>query len=402
VLGLTVAVLALAAPASARVTTSVVSGRDVPIENHPYQVRLVVSSNAVLDSECGGVIRDSTHVITAAHCATDELVLIRRPTSPGNVSVRYGSATASQQQSAGVSAVSVAPQYLSGDNTYDAALLTLSAPLAGFGGPTTNAIPFTTAPSLQAAIDGGGPAFATGFGATAEGGSTSDRLQGVSVPLRPDSDCDARYPGAYAGARMVCAGGGSAARNNPDTCQGDSGGPLALPTAAGYRLAGLTSFGAGCGRQNTPGAYVDPSSAEICPFLGGGAACNAASSAPASPASPGSPGSRDRVKPRLRISGVKCRKRRCVFSFRASDNSRRVRSVSAQVARRVTSCRRVNGRRACKKRTFLRTLRVRKVSKGYRARATLKARKYTLAATARDLAGNRSKVARKRFRVRKR
>jgi len=397
-MALAVGLLALwSAPVSAQVQPRVVGGSDVPIESHPYQVRLLNNSSVVLESACGGVIRDATHVITAAHCVTDELVLSRQPTASGNVTVRFGSANAGEQQTAAVSAVAVAPRYLSGDNTYDAALLTLAGPLPGYGGPRVNGIPFTTAPELQGAIDGGGSAFATGFGATMENGSTSDRLQGVSVPLRPDSVCDAQYPGAYAGARMVCAGGGSAAQNNPDTCQGDSGGPLALPTAAGYRLAGITSFGEGCGRQNTPGAYTDPSSPEICPFLGGGAACNA-SAAPA----PAQPSSRDRTRPRLRISGVRCRKRRCVFSFRASDNSGKVRSVSAQVSRRTRSCRRVKGRRICRTRTLRRTLRVKRVAKGYRARATLKVRGYKLGATARDAAGNRSKVARKTFRVRRR
>ena len=383
-------------PASAQVEPRVVGGSDVPIESHPYQVRLVASSSLILETACGGVIRDATHVITAAHCATDEFVLSRQPTAPGNLTVRFGSANTGEQQAAAVSGVSVAPRYLAGDNTYDAALLTLAAPLPGYGGARVNGIPFTTAPELQGAIDKGSAAFATGFGATMENGGATDRLQGVSLPLRPDAACDASYPGAYAGARMVCAGGGAAAQNNPDTCQGDSGGPLALPTGAGFRLVGITSFGEGCGRQNTPGAYVDPSSPEICPFLGGGIACDASASTPATP------GSGDRTRPRLRISGVKCVKRRCVFSFRASDDSRRIRSVSALVSRRVRSCRRVNGRRACRTRTLRRSLRVRRGSKAYTARATLGTRKYTLAATARDRAGNRSKVARKVFRVRRR
>ncbi len=391
---LTAALLALwSVPAWGQAHLSVVAGHDVPIENHPYQVRLTINSSVVLESECGGVIRDSTHVITAAHCATDELLLSRRPTAPRNVTVYFGSANTASQQAAGVSAVSVEPRYLAGDSTYDAALLTLAAPLPGYGGPTVNGIPFTTAPDLQAAIDAGGSAFATGFGATTENGGTSDRLQGVSLPLRPDSACEAKYPGEYAGARMVCAGGGSAAQNNPDTCQGDSGGPLALPTAAGYRLAGITSFGEGCGRRDTPGAYVDPSSADICPFLGGGSACSAATSAPST--------SRDTTKPRLQITRIRCRKRRCTFSFRASDAGR-VRSVSAQVARRARTCRRAGGKRTCRTRTLRRQLKVRRASRGFTAKATLKPHKYALAATARDRAGNRSGIARKKFRVRRR
>jgi hypothetical protein len=39
--------------------------------------------------------------------------------------------------------------------------------------------------------------------------------------------------------------------------QGDSGGPLAVKVGNNYELAGVTSFGDGCGGSRKPGVYAD-------------------------------------------------------------------------------------------------------------------------------------------------
>ena len=39
----------------------------------------MIRSNAIMESQCGGAIRDATHVITAAHCVTDDTILSRSP-----------------------------------------------------------------------------------------------------------------------------------------------------------------------------------------------------------------------------------------------------------------------------------------------------------------------------------
>ena len=92
----------------------IIGGSEATITQYPYQVRVIITSGLVMESQCGGFIRDETHIVTAAHCVTDDFLVSRAPTSAANVSVRYGSADSATQTAAAVSGVSVTPQYLAG------------------------------------------------------------------------------------------------------------------------------------------------------------------------------------------------------------------------------------------------------------------------------------------------
>lgn len=91
-------------------------------------------------------------------------------------------------------------------------------------------------PKQNEDIKAGTMCFATGWGTTSEGGSTSSTLRAVGVPIVSQSACQESYGEDDITDRMICAGlkdGGK------DSCQGDSGGPL---TCNGMQV-GITSWG---------------------------------------------------------------------------------------------------------------------------------------------------------------
>lgn len=83
----------------------------------------------------------------------------------------------------------------------------------------------------------------------------STLLNQVTVPILERALCnkDKWYNGTIT-ANMICAG---YAEGKRDACKGDSGGPLVCQTDDDiWTLDGVTSWGEGCARRNTPGVYT--------------------------------------------------------------------------------------------------------------------------------------------------
>jgi hypothetical protein len=274
VLALAVGVPSLTGPPAAE---AIVGGSDASIVDFPYQVGIEITIFRMSGTEsftCGGSFRDSRHVITAAQCAVDddpEFTTYPRILGPNEIKVGFGSSLSSTLIDAGpVTNVAVHPGYMRDSFASlrdDIAVLTLQNAV-DFADPNAESI----APALSAELATAVDATATGWGLTAEPTpgvppAETDMLQKVALPQRPDSACESQYPGAegYDASVMLCAGG--LPSGGEDTCDGDSGGPLAIdvdPTSAvQWKLAGVTSFGDGCGRPGVPGAYTRLSSAEI-------------------------------------------------------------------------------------------------------------------------------------------
>ena len=90
------------------------------------------------------------------------------------------------------------------------------------------------------------------------GGSYQHVLKEVEVPIHHHQQCERMLQRTRLGPSFilhqgfVCAGGES----GKDACKGDGGGPLVCEVNGVSQLAGIVSWGIGCGQQDVPGVYV--------------------------------------------------------------------------------------------------------------------------------------------------
>ena len=145
---------------------------------------------------------------------------------------------------------------------YDIALLKMVSPIDF----NLNIIPICLPRPHESFV--GEIGYATGWGRTIEGELTieyllnyNETLREVQLPIISNKQCESMFRSSGKTQRIpnicICAG---TTRGGKDTCKGDSGGPLVVKSNGGrYTLAGITSWGHGCGRPNRPGVYTNVS-----------------------------------------------------------------------------------------------------------------------------------------------
>ncbi|XP_035383018.1 ST14 transmembrane serine protease matriptase b [Electrophorus electricus] len=225
----------------------IVGGQTSTEGEWPWQASLHVKGHG---HACGASLISNRWMITAAHCVHDSGQIMY--SQPDVWMVHLGLHTQGHYNRwtihKNVKQIISHPDYDPTEFDNDIALIELDSPIKLSQRVWPICMPAATDQFLA-----GQSVWITGWGRISENGMLAKVLQKAQVRVINDTVCS-QLMGNKVTPRMICAG---VLNGGVDACQGDSGGPLSYIDMASGRwfLAGVVSWGDGCGRKSKPGIY---------------------------------------------------------------------------------------------------------------------------------------------------
>merc|ERR1711963_268086 len=231
----------------------IVGGDETGAHAIPWQVGLAFPSGSFF---CGGTIICDRWILTAAHCNTNNFVVVAQEHDKSN-----GQGTGVDGTKHTVKRKIRHPNYGGNPPNNDFMLVELNEPLSLTGDSKARAACLPTVADKETYK--GATFVVSGWGALNEGSGGPDKLHYAKVPHITNEVCNeaSKYGGAVT-EQMICAGH---LEGGIDSCQGDSGGPLTWEDQGKVKVVGVVSWGFGCARPNLPGVYAEV--AEVLPWI---------------------------------------------------------------------------------------------------------------------------------------
>jgi len=240
----------------------VTGGSDASAGEFPFMVSMQITPmSGAKYHNCGGVIVDPTHIVTAGHCVVGkDLRSMEIVAGAHNVK----DANEATQQRVQVKRLVYHPNYNGATISHDSAIITLASPL------TYNArvaplrlAPLNHEPTGSCVTFGWGNSNPTG----GQPAIVPDALQKVTLDIVDRDTCRSLYNGInYVDQTMICARDANSSANK-GSCNGDSGGPM-LCTDYDSRIymAGIVSWTVlPCGQARFPTVFGNV--ANMRPFI---------------------------------------------------------------------------------------------------------------------------------------
>ncbi|XP_076160506.1 uncharacterized protein LOC143143294 isoform X2 [Ptiloglossa arizonensis] len=226
---------------------------DAEFGEYPWQVAILKKDPTESVYVCGGTLVSPKHILTAAHCV--------KMYAARDLRVRLGEWDVNHDVEfypyieRDVAGIHVHPEFYAGTLYNDIAILRID-----------HQIDFQRNPHVSpACLPDKRDDFArsrcwtTGWGKDAFGdfGKYQNILKEVDVPVVSNQICEQQMrrtrlgPGFDLHAGFICAGG----EEGKDACKGDGGGPMVCERHGRWQLAGIVSWGIGCGQAGVPGVY---------------------------------------------------------------------------------------------------------------------------------------------------